>query len=209
MRFYYGTIPSIVYIINHFFFGAKHYAWLAGEYYPYRRANPKSSNPHLIYQDLYQAWTDLDDFDKFILQFRLNMRAGVILQGKRLGLSDEIVKRLKKVCDEVCISTFYPIVYRVDVENICPERLEKQGSGLKGSWECLIRDLTENEINDIHFIDCHEDDELISLVRDEFQYFRSNNSYKINPWDALLMLEKRCLDDEKRRRSKFQSTKDN
>lgn len=208
MRFYYGTIPSIVYIINHFFFGAKHYAWLAGEYYPYRRPNPKSSNPHLIYQDLYQAWSDFDEFDKFILQFRLNMRSGVIFQGKRLKLSNEIVRRLKKVCDEVCVSTFYPIVYRVDVESISPERLEKQGSGLKGSWECLIRDLSEYEINDIHFVDCHEDAELIWLVRDEFQYFRSNNRYKTKPTDALTMLERRCLKHEKKRNSGLFTTED-
>ena len=65
-RYYYGAVPSLAWILGHYFYGGTHFAWLAAEYYPYRLPNPKSSNPHLIYQDLYQPWRDCDDFDKTI-----------------------------------------------------------------------------------------------------------------------------------------------
>jgi hypothetical protein len=66
----YGTIPALAWVIGHYFYDCKHYMFLAGEFYPYR-LNPRSSNPYLIYQDLYEPWKDGDEFSKVINGYRL------------------------------------------------------------------------------------------------------------------------------------------
>src|SRR5438128_2282301 len=61
MRHYYGTKTVLDWIFAHYFFGSRHHAWVAAEFYPYRRNNPRSSNPLLLYEEFYEAWRDRDD----------------------------------------------------------------------------------------------------------------------------------------------------
>jgi hypothetical protein len=101
-----------------------------------------------------------------------------------------LARRLAKICDIIDVGVFYPLLYRVDVKTLNRKRLQKQGSGILGSSEYLIRDLKENEINDILFLD-YEGDEIIKLVKLEFEYFRKKSRFQTNPSDVLTMLEER------------------
>jgi hypothetical protein len=53
-RYYYGTVSALAWILNHYFYGGLHYSWLAGEFHPLR-TNPSSSNPYVIYGQLYRV----------------------------------------------------------------------------------------------------------------------------------------------------------
>lgn len=150
--YHYGTVPALAWILAHYFYARVHYAWLALEYFPYRLPNPKSSNPHLIYQDLYQPWRDHDDFDKNINGYRFNLRKGVVAHEGVGTIPVSTANRLKDVCDQVNIMFFYPVVYRVDVSRIAAHRKKSAGSALAGSAEVLIPDLLESEF-DILFLD--------------------------------------------------------
>jgi hypothetical protein len=187
---YYGTVPALSWILAHYFYGGKHYTWVASEYFPYGLRNPKSSNPHLIYQDIYQPWKDRDDFDRFIQQLRLDLRKGVIAKESVGAITSADATRLKHVCDKVDIVFFYPIVYRVDVDKITDRsRLKVSGSGTRGSSEYLIEDLDEStgEIDEIIFLDYESDFHFKQLVIDE----RMGVSHTWPP-DALATLERRC-----------------
>jgi hypothetical protein len=183
---FYGTSAALGWVLAHYFYGGKHFSWLAIEYYPYRLPNPKSSNPHLIYQDLYQPWRDRDDFDKMISQTRINVRKGVMGQEKFGALDPSLAARLKDVCDNIDIVFFYPLVYRVDVDTIPPSRKRVAGSGLVGSHECLVPDLEEHEF-DLLFLDYSLDRDFKTLVTDEAQGISTTSSV-----DALTILESRC-----------------
>jgi|SRR6266853_3481367 len=186
VQFYYGTVPSLAWILAHYFYGGTHFTWLSEEYFPYR-LNPKSSNPHLIYQDLYQPWRDRDDFDKFVNQARINLRKGVMAQENAGNITPILAARLKDICDKADISFLYPIVYRVDVGRISPPtRLKIAGSGLHGSRELLLPDLLDSEF-DILFLDDLTDVDLVLLVRSEVDGIASTSST-----DALNILERRC-----------------
>jgi hypothetical protein len=182
---YYGAIAVLAWIFGHYFYHGEHYVWLAEEYYPYRLPNPKSSNPHLVYADLYQPWKDRDDHDKFIQSLRLNLRKGVIAKESAGKIDPHDAARLKTVCDKVDITFLYPIVLKVDIDNVKPvSRHKKAGSALAGSSEILVEDLNETEF-DIIFLDYESDPAFKQLVVDEIN--------GISPSvDVLTTLEGRC-----------------
>jgi hypothetical protein len=184
--YYYGCVTSLAWILGHYFYGRKHFVWLAAEYYPYRLLNPKSSNPHLIYQDIYQPWKDSDVYDKFISQLRLNLRKGVIVQENAGVLTAADAGDLKNICDKVDIVFFYPIVYRVDINQIPTSRRSVSGSGSSGSSEYLVKDLDESEF-EILFIDFDSDSDFKTLVVDE----RAGSSTTSGS-NAMSILENRC-----------------
>lgn len=134
-RYYYSTQPFIAWIINQFFFYGRHFVYMA-PFYPYRLGNPKSSNPYLIYSDLYLPWKDKDVYDKTIAQYRMNLRKGI----NNSCPDSELKTDLLNLCDKISIDFFCPIVYRIDVNRIS-NRIESAGSGLTGSDEYLVRDL--------------------------------------------------------------------
>jgi hypothetical protein len=185
-QYFYGTVPSLAWILSHYFYGAVHYSWLATEYYPYRLPNPKSSNPHLIYQDLYQPWRDRDDFDKTINGYRFNLRKGVTAREGTAVLAPALAARLKDICDLIDIAFFYPLVYRVDIATIPATRQHVGGSGLLGSAEVLVPDLGETEF-DILFLDDTTDTDVTTLVISELAAPSS-----ISATSALTILEGRC-----------------
>jgi hypothetical protein len=183
---YYGTVASLAWILGHYFYKAEHYVWLAQEYYPYRLPNPKSSNPYLIYQDFYQPWKDKDDFDKFIQQMRLKLRAGVIAKETNGVITASDATDLKDICDRVDITFFYPVVYQVDMAKISKSRQKKAGSAAAGSHEILVEDLKETEF-EIFFLDYDADPDFKKLVPDEVRVPSSTTAT-----DALKTLKGRC-----------------
>lgn len=152
-------------MLGHYFYNGKHFVWLSAEYFPYRLSNPKSSNPHLIYQDLYQPWKDADVWDKFVLQSRLNLRKGVIAQEYAKVITPVVASELKTICDKVDICFFYPLVYKVDLDAAkFTGRLHNAGSGVTaGSSEYLVKDLNESEF-EIIFLDFDTDSDFNDLV---------------------------------------------
>lgn len=147
---FYSTQPFISWIINTYFYGGVHYTYVA-PFYPYRQPNPKSSNPFLIYQDLYLPWKDNDIYDKSIAQFRMNIRKGVMLKEKHGDVTHDNALELKELCDKISLKFFYPIIYRVDIEKV-NGKLQRAGSAFVGSNEYLIPNLIEGEF-DILFFD--------------------------------------------------------
>lgn len=166
---YYTTKSALDWIIAHHFYGQSHYAWLANCFYPYGQRNPKSSNPLLIYQDLYQPWQDADEFDKFISASRVNLVKGVVAKEKEGVISTAFGAALRDICNKISTLFFYPLVFRVDLDRISSERREVANSGIRGSSEYLVRDLKEDEF-EILFLDFANDADftqiITSVVRD-------------------------------------------
>jgi hypothetical protein len=182
-RHYYGSVPVLAWIINHYFFGGVHYSWLADRFAPFE-TNPKSSNPYQIYGDLYWAWMKRDRYDKYV-GFTRGTLVDVITTRKRAGLLDHITAaRLVRICrSKDNVALFYPIVYRVDIERIPASRRVTANSGKEGSSEVLVEDLRESEF-DLLFADNTSDELFVSLVLDESAGNRHNH-----PLDALSLLE--------------------
>jgi hypothetical protein len=166
-RYHYGTVPVLAWIINHYFYGGVHYTWLAEEFYPLA-ANPKSSNPCLIYQDLYWAWARRDPFDRFIKGLRASLSEAVRHKENAGSLDNVTAARLRRVCSRVSVELFYPVTYRVDIEKIDAGRCVLKGSAAMGSREVLVPDLAETEF-DLLFADNHLDPEFQELVIDEIE----------------------------------------
>jgi hypothetical protein len=190
-RYYYGVQSGLSYILNHYFYGAIHYTYLAREYYTYRRKNPRSSNPHRVYEDLYEPWKDKDEYSKVINQSRLNIKNGILAQKTRGTITTAQALRLGLICDEIDVGVFYPLVYRVDIASISRARLLKAGSGLTGSLEYLIEGLNESEINEILFLDYEKDEVIKVLIRDEWNYFRTTGKKQVSTTKALQILNER------------------
>jgi hypothetical protein len=190
----YGVQTGLSYIFNHYFYGAIHYVYLSRDYYAYRRKNPRSSNPHRVYEDLYEPWKDKDEYSKVINQIRLNIQNGVIAQKTRGIISSRLANQLGQICDEIDVGIFYPVVYRVDVSKLPRARLLKAGSGLTGSVEYLVESLHESEINEVLFLDYERDAVINELVRNEWLSYRKSGSSKVPATTVLKILMERARD---------------
>lgn len=152
---YYSTTTFLTLSINKHVYHGKHFTYVAEGFFPYGKGNPKSSNPLLIYMDLYQPWQDRDQYDKFIAQHRMSVRKGVLAKKNDKIIPDRIANDLNRVADCIHLDFFYPVVYKVipDIESFKnSKRAVLAGSGLIGSNEYLIRDLDNAEF-DIYFDD--------------------------------------------------------
>lgn len=188
----YGTIPTVAWIIAHYFYDHTHYMFFAGEFYPYRLNNPRSSNPYLLYQELYEPWRDADEFSKTINGYRLALWRGVEMKRKAGVIDDRVADRLKQICDKVNTAFFYPVVCRVSFDSIASNRLKTAGSGLRGSSEFLIEDLDEDEIDELLFLDFHSDADFEAIVTTEYDEYRRTKQYMTTQEGVLLTLERRC-----------------
>lgn len=185
-RYYYGTVPALAWILNHYFYGGLHYSWLAAEFYPLE-TNPRSSMPYQVYGDLYWAWSRNDLHDKHLRFMREALGGGV---AARLppGISDPaLVRRLRRICRRSAVAFFYPVVYRVDIDRIAAGRHVAAGSAMTGSREVLVRDLVEEEF-DLLFADNVADPDFRRLVLDE-----THGAARTSPAEALLLLERRLM----------------
>lgn len=177
-RYFYGTKSAMDWIVGHYFYGAAHYTWLANCLYPYGQKNPKSSNPLLIYQDLYQPWKDSDDYDKFITGNRINLVKGVIAKEAEGVVGGEQGAALRELCNTVPTTFFYPFILRVDLDKIPTPRQKISGSGLQGSNECLINDLKEEEF-DVLFLDYDADEDFRRIVNSAIAKEGYLDSYQV------------------------------
>ena len=163
-RHYYGTKSALDWILAHYFFAAEHYSWLASCFYPYRLANPASSNPLKLYQGFYEPWKDKDAFDRNIAHSRLTLYKGIKARVRAEEISPDSARELKDICHRISTDFFYPIVLRVDLERIEAGRCSVEGSGASaGSAEVLVKDLREDEF-DVLFLDWHEDSDFHEIV---------------------------------------------
>lgn len=184
-RYHYGTVPALARVLNHFFYGGVHYSWLAEEFHPLL-TNPKSSNPYLIYGDLYWAWAKSDPFDKYVTQVRHGLAKGVLAR-RTAGIMDPVLsRRLRHICAKAAVDLFHPVVYRVDMSRVQPSRVVLAGSAETGSREILVPDLHESEF-DLLFADFRDPD-LQRLVLDE-----SSSTSRSSPVEALRTLEGRLM----------------
>ena len=170
-EYWYSCQPFLAWCVNHYFYGGKHYAYLARPFHPYREKNPRSSNPLRIYESLYEAWRDRDPFDNQVVGLRLRLQAGLDAHETMLGtvrytLLTEIVQRIG-------VEYFLPIVYRVDIKPIDEARLLRQGSGLSGSREYVVTDLGEDEFG-----------VLFSDVDERFRI--RGDRYALKYWKAVM-----------------------
>ncbi len=152
---YYSTTTFLTLSINKHLYGGKHFTYVAEGFYPYGKRNPKSSNPLLIFTDLYQPWWDRDPYDKFVAQHRMSVRKGVLAKEKDRTISRRIAMDLYRVADRIDLDFFCPVVYRINTNInslVAAGRAVLAGSGLTGSSEYLIRELDNSEF-DIYFDD--------------------------------------------------------
>ena len=96
-----------------------------------------------MFQDLYQPSLDHDQFDAFVQQKRLNLRAGVQKVVTSTHAFAGNLQDLYDICDRIDITFFWPVVYLID------EGAAQNGilanSALVGSDERLIPILKEDE----------------------------------------------------------------
>lgn len=184
-RYYYGTVPVLAWIINHYFYARTHYAWLADAFHPHG-TNPGSSNPYRLYGHLYEPWADRDAHDHVVQDYRRTLAKGVLAR-ESAGLVDNITAaRLRRLCKVGRVDLFYPVLYRVNVDAIPAARRVIAGSGLKGSHEVLIKDLRESEF-DLLFADNVRDDYFTQMVLGELE-----GAIRMHPMAALAQLETRA-----------------
>ena len=103
---YYSTTTFLTLSINKHLYGGKHFTYVAEGFYPYGKGNPKSSNPLLIFTDLYQPWQDRDPYDKFVAQHRMSVRKGVLAKKKDGTISSSIAKDLNRIADRINLDFF-------------------------------------------------------------------------------------------------------
>lgn len=163
MSIYYSTQSFLAYCINHYFYDGIHYTCAAAEFHPHRSPNPRSSNPLWLYTHYYEVWKDRDNLDNHIAQHRLNLRKGVIACHSQGCITGYRATQLKRICKDIDIIFFYPIVYRIDASRIDASRINQtSGSAATGSDEILIADLSEAEF-DILFLDFSGDNNFNDL----------------------------------------------
>lgn len=181
-RYYYGTIPALAWIINHYFYSRTHYAWLADAFLPHW-TNPGSSNPYKLYELLYEPWAERDEHAHFINGYRDRL-VKAVLQQHLAGTIDAVVAaRLCRVCELGSVDLFYPILYRVNIDGIPSSRRVVANSGLQGSHEFLVTDLREHEF-DLLFTDNARDDYFRQVVLKELE-----GGVRMHPMSALTLLE--------------------
>jgi hypothetical protein len=183
--YYYGTIPVLAWILNHYFYGGVHYAWLAESFLP-PPVTPRSSNPHNIYGELMDAWRHRDPYNHYVRGGRAGLVTGLGSKRDAGVVAGAVAARLNAVCLDIGLELFYPVVYRVDVDRIGAARKEIANSGRRGSQEVVVADLRDGEF-DLLFADNRLDPLFRLLLVDEISGERSTS-----PATVLTMLEQRC-----------------
>ena len=144
----YSTQTLLAWCLNHYFYEAEHYVYVSEAWYPYRLPNPKSSNPLLIYQDLYQPAFDQDKFDKFTSSQRLGLENGVTAKLSGLGRTDArtpYIADLQRICRRINTAFLWPVIYLVNLS--VAQGGTKAGSGASGSAEWLVPNLAESDFS--------------------------------------------------------------
>jgi hypothetical protein len=179
---YYGTVPVLAWIINHYFYSRTHYAWLAAAFHPHGE-NPGSSNPYKLYGMLYEPWAERDGYAHQLAEYRRRLVEGVKAKEASGVLDNVTAARLRRVCTSASVDLFYPVLYRVEIERIPASRRLLANSGLRGSREVLVEDLRESEF-ELLFLDNARDDYFPHIVLGEL-----TGEVRMHPMAALRLLE--------------------
>lgn len=181
-RYYYGTVPVLAWIINHYFYSRTHYAWLAAAFHPHGE-NPGSSNPYRLYGQFYEPWAERDAYAHPLGEYRRRLANGVIAREQSGALDNITAARIRRVCGSASVDLFYPVLYRVEIDRIPLSRRTLANSGLQGSREVLVKDLRESEF-DLLFVDNERDEYFSRIVMGELE-----GSTRLHPMAALALLE--------------------
>jgi hypothetical protein len=182
IRYYYGTVPALAWIINHYFYSRTHYTWLAAAFHPHG-VNPGSSNPYKLYGQFYEPWEERDRYAHALGEYRRRLVDGVTVKEAAGALDNVTAARLRRVCRTASVDLFYPVLYRVQIDRIPPARRSVANSGLRGSREVLVKDLRESEF-DLLFLDNDRDEYFPRIVTSELE-----GSTRMHPMAALAFLE--------------------
>jgi hypothetical protein len=123
------------------------------------------------------------------------VKNGILSRQAKGVINSTLARQLSRICDEIDVGVFYPVIYRVDIGKIPRDRLVKAGSGITGSLEYLVPDLEELEIDDILFLDYDRDPLIKRLVRVEFQHYRDYQVTKTPKAEVLSLLEARITEN--------------
>lgn len=178
---WYSTQPFLAWVINHYFYRARHYCWVATPFYPYQLKNPRSSRPMDLYRDYYEPWKERDVFSDFLAGKRTALGNGV--RANKGILTTTQYRSLRKICRAIDVQFLYPIVYRVDLNPIDLGRLVVSGSGLTGSQEYLIEVLQEHEFDIMLFNPAAE------RLGTDIEILWNNT---LAPHEVLALLERWC-----------------
>lgn len=181
-RYYYGTVPVLAWIINHYFYSRTHYAWLAAAFHPHGE-NPGSSNPYKLYGQFYEPWAERDRYAHALGEYRRRMADGVTVKEAAGALDNVTAARIRRVCSSASVDLFYPVLYRVEIARIPLSRRTVANSGLQGSREVLVKDLRESEF-DLLLLDNDRDEYFPRIVLGELE-----GSTRMHPMTALTILE--------------------
>jgi hypothetical protein len=147
-EFWYSTKTSLDWLLCHYGLQGLHFAWFAPEFDTYRKENPESSNPSVLYHGYMAAWRDGDDFSALVSMKGISLSKALEKNVDAGLLQRPDADDLKETVERAHISLFYPLVYRIDISGIDPGRRDSAvGSGARGSDECLIVDLQEQEFD--------------------------------------------------------------
>lgn len=183
-RYYYGTVPALAWILNHYFYRRVHYAWLAAAFHPHGE-NPGSSNPYKLYGQLFEPWAERDSYAHQLGEYRRRLAKGVEAKETSGVLDNVTAARLRRVCNSGSVDLFYPVLYRVEIDRIPSSRRIVANSGLWGSREVLVTDLRESEF-ELLFLDNERDEYFTRVVLGELK-----GSIRMHPFTALEILEAR------------------
>ncbi|HYR07564.1 MAG TPA: hypothetical protein VEQ60_07340 [Longimicrobium sp.] len=182
VRYYYGTVPVLAWIINHYFYSRTHYAWLAAAFHPHGE-NPGSSNPYKLYGQFYEPWAERDGYAHSLGEYRRRLAQGVTAKEESGTLDNVTAARIRRLCASASVDLFYPVLYRVEIDRIPAARQIVANSGLRGSREVLVSDLRESEF-DLLFVDNERDEYFRQVVIGELE-----GSIRMHPMTALVFLE--------------------
>lgn len=186
-RYYYGTVPVLAWIINHYFFARTHHAWLADAFLPHD-AGPGAPNPHAAYARLYEPWARRDGDARVVSGYRAALLKGVVRQQRARQLDGATAARLRRLCETAGAELFYPVLYRVNLDAIAPARRVPPRPGARDGREVLVADLRESEF-DLLFTDNVRDDYFAPVVLGELE-----GSVRMHPMAVLALLEARAGD---------------
>jgi hypothetical protein len=163
--YWYSAKTALDWLICHYAFEGRHFAWVAPDFDMYDTKSPESSNPHHLYHGLYAAWKKGDAYSSFVSLKRTGLKKALNINCERRLISRSTANELKRRVDTAHLSLFYPMVYRVDLRNVAPARKVKAGSAKFGSQEYRIDDLQENEF-ELLFAHFRKDKVLYDIILD-------------------------------------------
>lgn len=103
-----------------------------------------------------------------------------------------LIRDLLRICDQIDIRFFYPVIYRVDIDKLDADRLTQKNSALKGSNEYLIDPLLEDEF-ELLFLDFVSETAMDSKVSAALTTLWNKRDDALYSGYVLAILERWCI----------------